>query len=175
MDKEFQEKINSISEWTKLNDKSEESALSIWFHEHEDGLIRMKSEKGELVYKLKPLPELFSAGKTGTATISWKDGNHLNLLHAIESAIKNVYLAEPELTDSSVILSLDKLSMKPEAVSADAVLRAINLQLRLLLSTEDFSRDEVKAAVRKILASVKRHKAIAGIRGYLDFIVEYVP
>jgi len=175
MDMEFKEKLNAISEWTKLDDKSEESALSIWFHEHEDGLVRMKSEKGELVYKLKPLPELFSGGKSGMATISWKDGNSLNLLHAIESAIKNVYLADPELTDSSVMLSLDKLSMKPETVSPDAVIRAINLQLRLALSTGDFSRDEVKAAVRKILASVKRHKAIAGIRGYLNFIVEYVP
>ena len=108
-------------------------------------------------------------------TISWNDDKYLDLLHAIESAIKNVYLADPELTDSSVMLSLDKLSMKPEAVSPDAVIRAINQQLRLTLSTGDFSRDEVKAAVRKILASVKRHKATAGIQGYLNFIVEYVP
>lgn len=175
MDKEFKEKLNAISEWTTLDDKSEESALSIWFHEHEDGLVRMRSEKGELVYKLKPLPELFSVGKSGMPTISWKDDKYLDLLHAIESAIKNVYLADPELTDSSVMLSLDKLSMNPEAVSADAVIRAINQQLRLTLSTGNFSRDEVKAAVRKILASVKRHKATAGIQGYLDFIMEYVP
>lgn len=65
--------------------------------------------------------------------------------------------------------------MKPEAVSNDALARAIQNSLRLLLSTEDYSRYEVKWAVRKILGSVKRHRAAGGIRGYLDFIMEYVP
>ena len=175
VDKEFRDKFNSISEWTKLDEKREETECSIWYHEHEDGLVRLRSDKGEFIYKLKPLTELFFAGKQGVVSVSWKNSDYLNLLHAIESAIKSAYQADSGLTDSSVMLALDKLSMKPEAVSNDPVVKAINNSLRLLLSTHDYSRDEVKMAVRKILASVKRHKAAAGIRGYLDFIMEYVP
>jgi hypothetical protein len=73
------------------------------------------------------------------------------------------------------MLALDKLAIKPETVSADPVIKRINRDLRMLLSMNDYSRHEVKMAVRKILASVKRHRAAAGTRGYLDFIMEYVP
>jgi hypothetical protein len=43
------------------------------------------------------------------------------------------------------------------------------------LSTHDYSRDEVRRGIRKILESAKRHNDLEGRRGYLDFILEYVP
>jgi len=175
MDKEFVDKLNSISEWKKQDDGHDQSEYSLSFHESEEGLVRFSSEKGEIIHRLKPLQELFFSGKADSTVIKWDDPRYLRLLMTIEGAIKRMYQADAELADSSVMLALDKLAVKPETVSNDAVLRRINHELRVALSMSDYSRDEVKMAVRKILASVKRHNALAGARGYLDFIMEYVP
>jgi hypothetical protein len=118
---------------------------------------------------------LFTSGKSDNAVIKWAEPRYLNLLHAIESSIKHLYIEEAELSDVSVLLALDKLAVKPETLTNDPVVRRINRDLRMMLSMSDYSRDEVKRAVRKILASVKRHNALAGARGYLDFIMEHVP
>jgi hypothetical protein len=174
MDREFVNKLSSVSEWEKQADKSEIADNSISFHDEEDGLIRISGLKGVVEYRLKPLAELFSSSAS-PSEIKWEDPRYLSLLYAIEGAIKRVYMKNPELTDSLVILALDRFAMKPEAVSNDAVIREITCQLRLTLSMEDYARDEVRKAARKILSSVKRHNAIAGIRGYLDFIMQHVP
>ncbi len=175
MDREFIEKLNSISEWEKQEDTSELADNAISFHEEEDGLVRLSGPKGAVEYRLKPLVELFSSGGADPTVMNWEDPRYLSLLYAIEGAIKRVYTDDPELTDSSVMLALDQLAMKPEAASRDAVVREITRQLRVSLSMDDYSRDEVRKAARKVLASVKRHKAAAGIRGYLDFIRAHVP
>ena len=175
MDREFIEKLNSISEWEKQDDKSELADNTISFHEEEGGLVRISGPKGAVEYRLKPLAELFSSNGADPAVMKWEDPLYLFLLYAIEGEINRAYVSNPELTDSSVMLALDQLAIKPEAASNDAVVRAITRRLRLTLSMDDYSRDEVRKAARKILASVKRHKAAAGIRGYLDFIMEHVP
>ena len=175
MDKEFIEKLNSVSEWEKQDDNSELADNAISFHEDDDGLVSISGPKGKVVYRLKPLQELFSSETAASAVMKWDDPRHLQLLYTIEGAIKRVYLKDSELTDSSVMLALDQLSIKPETTSNDAVIRRIQQELRTALSMEDYSRDEVRKAARKILASVKRHKAAAGMRGYLDFIMEHVP
>jgi hypothetical protein len=128
-----------------------------------------------VVYRLKPLAELFSSNGADPAVMKWEDPRYLSLLCAIEGEIKRAYVSNPEMTDSSAMLALDQLAIKPETASSDALVRAITRRLRLTLSMDDYSRDEVRKAARKILASVKRHKAAAGMRGYLDFIMEYVP
>jgi hypothetical protein len=175
MDKEFIEKLNSVSDWEKQDDNSELADNAISFHEDEDGLVSISGPKGKVVCRLKPLQELFSSKTAAPAVMKWDDPRHLHLLYTIEWAIKRVYMENPELTDSSVMLSLDQISMKPEVTSSDAVIKEISRKLRVALSMDDYSRDEVKKAARKILASVKRHKAAAGMRGYLDFIREHVP
>ncbi len=173
MDKEFNDKLDAISEWTKQKDRNELSEHTISFHAREDGLVLVSAKKGSFEYRLKPLQELFASGNTDVAVLKWDEPRYLNLLHAIESSIKRLYIENAELTDASVMLALDKLAVKPEAVTNDAVVKRINRDLRMALSVSDYSRDEVKMAIRKILASVKRHKAAAGVRGYLDFIMEY--
>ncbi|MFI5381762.1 MAG: hypothetical protein ACHRHE_20895 [Tepidisphaerales bacterium] len=50
----------------------------------------------------------------------------------------------------------------------------IQLSLRMALSLNDYSRQDVKQAIRKILKSVDRHTKAAGQRGYLDFIHKYI-
>jgi hypothetical protein len=175
MDIEFTEKLNSFGIWKGRGDESEQSEFFAAFHALEDGCVKIQSDKGEFVYRLKPLQDLFSAGKTDVVAMKWDDPLYMSLLHAIESAIKRLYEEDPQLTDGRVMLALDKLSLKPETVSDDPVIKAVNNSMRFLLSTTDYSRDEVKKAVRKILVSVKRHNDFAGIRGYLDFILEHVP
>jgi hypothetical protein len=165
----------TISSWSKEDDKSEKSDFSLSHVKQEDGLVLVEASKGSFEYRLKPLQELFSPALSGSKTLTTDDPRYLNLLYAIESSIKRLSMENPELTDASVILALDALAVRPEALTSDGVVKRINRDLRLLLSMSEYSRDEVKTAARKILASVKRHRAAAGARGYLDFIEEQVP
>jgi hypothetical protein len=175
MDKKFNDKLDSISAWTKEDAAHDISDFSLSYSEQEDGLVLLSASKGSFEYRMLPLQELFTPGRSGSAVIKWDEPRYLNLLHAIESSIKRLYIEDAELTDVSVLLALDKLAIKPETWANDAVIRRINRDLRMMLSMSDYSRDEVKSAVRKILVSVKRHNSLAGARGYLDFIMEHVP
>lgn len=175
MDKEFTDKLEAISEWSHEDDRSEKSDFSLSYSDHEAGLVLVEAAKGRFEYRLKPLHELFSPGAAGVKTPTMDDPRYLHLLYSIESSIKRLSIENPELTDAAVMLALDTLSLKPEALTNDALVKRINRDLRVLLSMSDYSRDGVKMAVRKILASVKRHRAASGIRGYLDFIRKHVP
>lgn len=175
MDKEFVKKINSIAEWEDIDEKSDRSAFSASFSTNEDGLIKISSSKGSFIYRLKPLNELFSPESTDDIEINWEDKNYMTLLYTIEKAILNVYKKNPELTDSSVILALEHLALKPEFNNNDIVVKAIHYDLRLQLSMSDYSRVAVKKAIRKILNLAKRHNKLEGMRGYLNFILEHIP
>jgi hypothetical protein len=79
------------------------------------------------------------------------------------------------LTDADVSLALDRLGANPEGdPGGDALARRIQRDLRLLLSVNDYSRQDVRAAIRKITRSVARHTRLAGPSGYLTFIQQYV-
>ncbi len=171
MDKEFVEKMNSISAWHETEDENEQAEFELEFSNLEDGLVTLSSSKGKITHKLKPLSELYSYEKSG---ISEKD-RQLELLYAIEGPIKRYYETHSELTDGIVILALEKLAVKPEIVSDDPFVRRLINELQLKLSGSNYSRDEVRRGIRKILESAKRHNQREGRRGYLDFILEYVP
>lgn len=175
MDKEFTDKLDAISPWSREGDRSDTSDFSLSYSDKEDGLVLVEASKGSFEHRLKPLHELFSSTTTVNMATKMNDPRYLDLLYAIESSIKRLSIEHPDLTDASIMLGLDALAVRPEALTNDAVVKRINRDLRLLLSMNDYSRDEMKAAVRKISASVKQHRAIAGIRGYLDFIMEHVP
>lgn len=175
MDKEFVEKLDAIREGSKEDDTHEQSDFSLSYSDKEDGLVLVETSQGSFEHRVKPLQELYAPGHTRNAGINTDDPRDLQLLFTIEGAIKREYEKDHSLVDSSVMLALDKMAVKPESLSNDAIIKAIQNNLRLLLSTHDYSRDEVKQAVRKILRSVKRHKDSGGIRGYLDFILEHVP
>lgn len=171
MDKEFLEKINSISAWHETEDQNEQAEFELEFSTLEDGLITLSSANGKVTYKLKPLNALYSNEKTDAAD----EDRRLSLMYAIEGAIKRFYETAPELTDGAVIRVLEKLAMKPEIFDDDALLKRISYELRLKLSSSQYTRDEVRQALRKILGSAKRHNDREGRRGYLEFIAEYVP
>lgn len=175
MDKEFVKKCESMSEWKERNKQSDQMEFLASFSKDEDGLIKISSNSGSFIYKLKPLNELFSPESSENKEINRNLSYYMPLLYSIERAIQNIYLDNPELTDSSIILALENLALKPEMMSNDSVLKAINIELRLQLSVSDYSRNEVKKAIRKILNSAIRHNKVGGMRGYLNFISENLP
>jgi len=125
-------------------------------------------------YTLKALRELYAPG-TDTPSVDPQDDRYMALFMAIEEEIAKYYQGEdPGLTDGSVGLTLDQLAMDPESPPADDMLaQKISVALRLCLSFNDYSRQEVRAALRKVKKSVDRHSKVDGRRGYLDFIVEF--
>ncbi|MGQ3685941.1 MAG: hypothetical protein ACUBOA_13190 [Candidatus Loosdrechtia sp.] len=175
MDKEFLEKLESIAEHKEIDEKSGTANFSISFSSDEEGLVRIESDKGSFSYKLKPLHELFSQATEKIIGIDWEDQYYLTLLYVIEHAIKKVHEIHYSLTDPDVILALETLSMKPEALSRNVIVAAINQELRLQLSMNSYTRHEVKMAIRKVLNSARKHYKQGGLRGYLNFIMEYVP
>lgn len=120
-------------------------------------------------YELRPLDELYGAG-TGTATVDPMDERFMPLFLGIEEAIQLAYRRDRGLTDGTVQLALGELSMNPSAPTRDELARSVQLQLRLILSLNDYSRQDVKGAVRKIAKSVERHRKSGGPRGYLEFV-----
>ena len=125
-------------------------------------------------YTLKALRELYAPG-TDTPSVDPQDDHYMALFMAIEEEIAKYYRGEdPGLTDGSVGLTLDQLAMDPDSPPADDMLaQKISVALRLCLSFNDYSRQEVRAALRKVKKSVERHSKVDGRRGYLDFIVEF--
>ncbi|MBF2054920.1 MAG: hypothetical protein IGS03_15850 [Candidatus Sericytochromatia bacterium] len=73
------------------------------------------------------------------------------------------------LQDPEVIALLDKLTMKPETLQPGLGER-IQAHLRLELSLADYSRSDVRTALRRCLRSAQRYHKSEGPRGYLSFI-----
>lgn len=172
MDNEFIEKMNSIGAWHKTPDENEQAEFELEFSTLEDDLVTLSSAQGKITHKLKPFSELYANEKLDPHED--KD-RQLELLYAIEGPIKRYFESYPELTDGAVIRALEKLAMKPEIVDTDALVKRISAELRLKLSSNNYSRDEVRQGLRKILGSAKRHHDREGRRGYLNFVMEYVP
>ena len=164
--------MNSISAWHENEDENQQAEFDLEFSNLEDGVVTLSSSKGKITHKLKPLSELYSNEKSEA---SEDKDRQLDLLYAIEGPIKRYYESHSELTDGAVILALEKLAVKPEIVSDDPFIKRLTNEFRLKLSGSNYSRDELRRGIRKILESAKRHNQREGRRGYLDFILEYVP
>lgn len=173
MDKVLLEKINEVVGLKRLDKKTRGYQYLVRFSV-EDESIEVVGEEGEFVYKLKELPELYAPEKELCGDIDWEDEYYLSLLNTMESAIRCVDDTTSNLTDTVVILALERLCMKPELKNTDLIIKEINLRLRYHLSLCDYTRNEVRRAIRKILESAKRHNKIDGIRGYLDFIAQFM-
>ena len=126
-------------------------------------------------YVLKPMSQLFGKG-TGADSIDPRDEKYLPLLLPIEQEILEYWVENPSLSDGQVSLVLEQLGMNPEGPAInDPLKERIQLRLRIALSVHDFSRKDVKLAIRKIGKSVQFHTREAGPRGYLNFIRQYLP
>jgi hypothetical protein len=144
--------------------------------------IRLDDQTGEVEiglgdtvehYLLKPLSELYGQGY-GIDTVDPQNEVFMPLFLAIEENIARFYTQEkPSFTDAAVSLMLDQLGNEPNSPGNDPLARRVNSALRLCLSLNDYSRTEVRAALRKVRKSVERHTRLAGPTGYLDFIAGF--
>ena len=137
-------------------------------------VLRNEDDASLLRHTLKPLAELYGRGTPGQR-VDPQSGPFMPLFFTIEETIVKYDHDDSSLTDGQVMLVLDKLGMSPECdVRDDRLARRIQVNLRANLSLNDYSRDEVRQAIRKIRKSVDRHTRLGGRRGYLDFIREYL-
>lgn len=121
-------------------------------------------------YALKPLSDLYGA-RHNVDTVDPQDEQFMPLFLAIEEAIVRHWEQDnPGLTDGAVALVLHQLGMGPDATT---LAQRTQLRLRLCLSMNDYSRQEVKAALKKVAKSVDRHTRASGPRGYLNFVAQF--
>ena len=121
-------------------------------------------------HTLKPLAELYGAG-TGLESVELTDDRFMPLLMSIEETFVDAFRADHSLSDGAVLTALDRLCMTPEAdVRNDRLALSVQAGLRLTLSLNDYSRQDVRHALRKVKQSVARHTRLAGTQGYLTFI-----
>ncbi|MBM3710033.1 MAG: hypothetical protein FJW61_06400 [Actinobacteria bacterium] len=175
MDKEFKEKLNKIQKLMRIDKGTKGFQYSIESFKNEDGLIKVIADKSEFIYQLKELPELYAPEQSFYLDIDWDDNYYLSLLNTIEGTIRHIDDSSIGLTDARVIYSLEEMVSKPELKSNDIIIKEINGRLRFQLSISDYTRSEVRGALRKVLKSAKRHNQTGGIRGYLDFIKQFIP
>ncbi len=152
----------------------QQAARRVRFKDFATADLEIERDGQKHTYALKPMNQLFGTG-FGVDSIAFQDERFHPILMTIEEAIVLYDQSTGGLTDGKVALTLRTLAMNPEAdVAADALAQQINCALRLFLSLNDYSRQEVKLAIRKVLQSVQRHNKDAGVRGYLSFIGEFL-
>jgi hypothetical protein len=173
MDQALVDVINATAPKDSDERDSWESAIAII--DEQKGEVEVRTPDGPKRHVLKPLHELFGKG-CGITPSDLPQGPFLPLLMRIEESIVVYYRNHPGLTDGHVALVLSRLALKPGCDPGDDVLcRRIQLDLRLLLSLNNYSRQEVRWALHKIERSVRRHTSIDGPHGYLDFISGFLP
>ena len=137
------------------------------------GEIEIKGRGEPRRYTLKPLRDLYGEGNK-TDAVDPEDDVFMPLFLAIEEEIARFYKFDnAKLGDGGVALVLSQIGMDPEASAGDPLALQIQMSLRVCLSLNNYSRQEVKAALRKIGKSVDRHTRADGPRGYLDFIADF--
>jgi hypothetical protein len=139
---------------------------------HQDQTLTLINDDGssDEPLPIKPLAQLYGKG-TGMDHVEFDDQRFLALLLAIEEAIFDADKGARDLTDSAVLAALDRLCMNPDIpVSNDPLANLIQFSLRVTLSLNDFSRQDVRMCLRKVKKSCALHTSTAGIRGYLNFI-----
>lgn len=137
--------------------------------------VTVGSGEKAVTYRLKPLAELYSAS-AGAETMDPDSKVFRALMHGIESQILRYDIAQRgRLTDGQTSIALEKLAMSPEVdVGNDVLANRIQIGLRLALSLNNYSRQEVKQAIRRIAKSVELHTKQSGARGYLNFVRKHV-
>lgn len=124
-------------------------------------------------YELKPLAELYGNGYGGT--VDPLDDTFEPLFMSIEKVFAEMDVLGHCQDDGDVIIALELLAIDPAGeFGHNPVARNVQVALRLALSLADYSRDEVRQALRKIKKSVDRHNREGGRRGYLDFLADYL-
>lgn len=154
-------KFQTIAEFTILDESTGELGITI----------------GDVSHRrfLKPLKDLYGPG-VNAPTLDATSEDYRPLLMEIERSITVCDTQRVRLTDSAVASTLNRMGINPEVdPGKDELGRVLQLNMRVLLSLNNYSRQDLIQAIRKINKSVARHTRADGPRGYLDFISKYFP
>lgn len=161
----------------KLVSKHTDSDGSVSFYVSGDA-VEVGEGKKTATYRLKPLAELYDVG-LNRATLDGTDEDYEPLLHGIEMEILDIDdETEGELTDDLVLAALAQLATNPEAElpetteTENSVAPRIQMELRMILSLNDYSRHDVIQALERVAKTVEFHAKSQSPRGYLSFIQE---
>ena len=138
-------------------------------HDGPKSFVRYEAETRTAELELGSIEDLCEGNDPfESAGGEWID-RYLPLLMAVESGI-SIHATEPDLKDKHVITILERLIMKPDVDLNNQLARDIQDRIKLTLATNTYSRKELIGALKKVHRSVRRHHAIGGPRGYVDFI-----
>jgi hypothetical protein len=152
-----------------------EQAGNIRVIDPQTGEVEVETPHGVKRYILKPVADLFGAGNRDEPR-NPENEHFMPLLLGIEESILTWYKHDPDLADGRVGLVLSRLAIKPGCDPAGDILCAcVQARLRLILSLNDYSREEVRWALHTIERSVARHTRTDGPQGYLEFINHMLP
>jgi hypothetical protein len=134
------------------------------------GEIEFDTQTGPVKYTLQPLAVLYGEGR-GFPAADPLNEEYQSLFYTIERSILTYYESDENLTDGVVCLTLDRMGVNPACDPRnDELCRCVQFDLRLFLSIENYSKQEVRQALRTISKSVQRHSSTGGVTGYLEFI-----
>jgi len=168
MDHELIELMGPLSDEPTIG--YEETGVGLEVLDPVAGDIAIHTATGTTQYRLKPLGDLFGEG-VDARTLDFEDERYMPLLLGIEESILRFYEQDRRLSDARVSRALSDLAMHLDRPPGPEPLRQrLRTDLRLVLSLNDYSRRDVRRALRKIRKSVRRHTQVDGPRGYLDFI-----
>lgn len=139
------------------------------------------SEEGdatEIKIELKPLKDILLPDSTRTTPSAIKDGEedeYLDMLLTIEGAIASFYREDSTLKDGDVIKALKNLKKGlTKEYPAGCLEDQIQMRICVIASYKSHTKKEVRICLAHILKSVRSHRRVDGIRGYLNFIADYI-
>lgn len=133
-----------------------------------DGRVQITIGDQQTEHQLKPIDQLY--GKGVGRKVDPREEEYVPLFMGIEEAIQLFYRDNLSLSDGRVRLALEELARNPAAPSTDPLVQAVQLQLQLVLSLNDYSRDEVRAVCKRLIKSVDTFTREGGRQGYLEFV-----
>ena len=120
------------------------------------------------------LTSLYGTG-VGAAAVSPMDKRYQPLFEAIERAIlKHCLSVHPMPTGGGIELAMNELARNPDRYPSDPLPQAVVQGLASFLPTADFSRMEVRTALRTVVRSIARNTRDGGPNGYIGFIRGFI-
>lgn len=136
------------------------------------------SEEDEVIeIGLEPIEELLLPDSARVSPLTIKEGEeeeYTDMLFAIEGAIADYYRENPKTKDIDVINALKNIKKGLTKEYNDGCLEdMIQMRIHVVLGFKRRTKKEVLLCLAYVSKSVKLHRRTDGVRGYLNFIIDY--
>lgn len=138
----------------------------------EKGEIVLRFADGKQPYHLKSIRELLKAESPGGDRVhDIEDDHYVHLVMGVETMLLDFCEENPDVTAGAVRRAMTRLAKDPcDEGSGEFIFSCLRFELRMILSTEDYSGSEVAAVLRKLVRSSKMHTDMNGPLGYHKFL-----